>query len=259
MCENPANRRPAFTLVELLVVVGIISVLMSIVVPSVAGARRQSEMVTCKSNLRQIGLILLMYSNDNKGVPFPVSAVNSTGYPGGLGTNVPLTQRWTTVCFRPAIPNPKVMRCPIDTEIGVMDAQDPYLPINDKDPWLNKHSYILNKHLVYENIRFGLGRYPVIAGQIVIAGEKKTDFFDYYMECNVDAKNAVYNSTDFERVEPYRHGLRGRSNTLYLDLHVDNADPYTVVPGRYVGTTPVNPVYFDPWQVAPQPVPWGGK
>jgi len=71
-------RRTAFTLVELLVVIGIIAVLVAILLPALNKARRQARMVVCQSGLRQIGLWGLMYAGDWKGV-LP-SQSNGTAY-----------------------------------------------------------------------------------------------------------------------------------------------------------------------------------
>jgi prepilin-type N-terminal cleavage/methylation domain-containing protein len=181
------RRRCGFTLVELLVVIGVIAILIGLLLPSLAKARKQSLQVRCMSNLKQIGTYLVTYINDN----------NGWIYPPGLGADKPREQRWPMFVFKPAVWNPPIMKCPADV---------------DPDP-AEEHSYILNDHLHDKNVKYHTKWLGRPNSEVVVMGEKRSEWPDYYM-----------NRGDFNtRVEPYRHGLQVGSNYLFLDMHVERA------------------------------------
>jgi prepilin-type N-terminal cleavage/methylation domain-containing protein/prepilin-type processing-associated H-X9-DG protein len=99
--RNPANKtstfRRGFTLVELLVVIGIIAVLIGILLPVLNRVRQSAQAIQCQSNLRQWGMGFQMYVDENKGMlplrvpdgtateyfgPSPANPI--PGYPAGL-------------------------------------------------------------------------------------------------------------------------------------------------------------------------------
>jgi prepilin-type N-terminal cleavage/methylation domain-containing protein len=120
--------RKAFTLVELLVVIGIIALLIGILLPSLNKAREQARRVVCLSNMHQLAVTTAVYSTNNKG-HYPVGVVDLANgcvneeyitnelylYSGappiltsaGLWNNAPLAKMWTCPSSYSGTPTPE--------------------------------------------------------------------------------------------------------------------------------------------------------
>lgn len=92
MRNTTVHRRKGkgFTLIELLVVISIIALLIALLLPALARAKAEATSVSCLSNLRQLGLLAIMYTNENDGVlPVGQSLQPGAPYPAGSTSNPP--------------------------------------------------------------------------------------------------------------------------------------------------------------------------
>jgi prepilin-type N-terminal cleavage/methylation domain-containing protein/prepilin-type processing-associated H-X9-DG protein len=124
----PGGRSAAFTLVELLVVIGIIAVLLAILLPSLSRAREQAKAVQCLSNLRQVGTALTMFTSEHKGF-LPKAWFNDRPRPGSAELwNYPNADvwEWSYVVSTYLAKNEGVFRCPSDPQPDA--TPDPYGP-----------------------------------------------------------------------------------------------------------------------------------
>ena len=121
-CRRSFRSPPAFTLIELLIVIAIISVLLTILVPALQKAREHAKRVTCMAHLNACGKAFVDYSMENKGKPPRCMADVSMGmgsyalwvrdladdrYQGYIGHGILGNTRYIT--------NPEMFYCPSNT------------------------------------------------------------------------------------------------------------------------------------------------
>ena len=120
--SNNSFIKKAFTLIELLVVIAIIAILAAILFPVFARARENARRASCQSNLKQIGLGVLQYTQDYD-ERYPMN--NNPGPATGPGESSPGYIRWSEAIY-PYVKSTQLFKCPSNPENG--NASDTAMP-----------------------------------------------------------------------------------------------------------------------------------
>lgn len=203
-----------FTLIELLVVIAIIAILAAILFPVFARARENARRASCSSNMKQIGLGLMQYSQDYDELQ-PMGAANSW-------TGDQLTWRQLV---QPYVKSVQLFKCPSNSANGTDPARAGYPQVSA--------NYGGNGRILKDNEAYALSAIQNVSQKIVV-GEITPTYGDFTFGSPSWVPGDPYDSWKWENMTFAGH--LSTMNCLFADGHVKSMRPMqTMVPVNMYG------------------------
>lgn len=220
----------AMTLLEVIVVIGMISLLAAMLVPGLSGARSQAKSVVCLSNERQIAFAILAYTDDYGGV-FPIAQYFDAAHKAFVS--------WDTITYASAPDDARpgliweyakgndVQQCPGYTGPS-MTTGDPYTGYNYNTTYLGRGQN--------EGRYRDMGESPAVTGHVRFASQAAmvgdggwASGANKFMRAPLDSGAAE--ATVHAGAQAYRH--HGHTNVAFIDGHASSTSNPSRKPGAY--------------------------